>query len=1044
MYSNSHCLVTLLAVLALASAGAAQTQSAQANPAPATAGAPQAQSAPPSATAPASALAAQAAPAATGTLHGHISDPTGALIPDAQVTVSTAAGKSVANVTADAAGGYQVRGLPAGSYVIEANYPGFAPFVSSPIPLNAGQTKNVDIQMAIEAAQQQVVVTDEGGPTVSTEAGANANSIVLKGSDLDALSDDPDELSNELTALAGPSAGPNGGQIYIDGFTGGQLPPKSAIREIRINQNPFSAEFDKIGYGRIEILTKPGTDTLHGRFYGQGNDNVFNTGNPFTRELPSYYSDQYNGTVSGPLSKWASYFVSVEDRETQTDNVFYIPSGPVYDSTSNTWSLSSGSVAGGLFSPANHLNVSPRIDLQLGQKNTLTMRYQFYRNNVTNSLPGSTSLTTTANSTASLSHDVQLDDTQVINDRMVNETRFEYRRANSSSSPVSTAPSFGVPGVFSGGGNGGQTSSTHSDHYELQNFVTLSKGKQAIKIGAWLRDDRQATSTEGNFNGNFTFPSVTAFVNTWNNWASNQPLGTNCPANQPGGCLPTKLTYTTGQVAFQGNVFNAALFYQDDWTVNKLLTLSGGLRWESQNHIADHSDWAPRVAFAYALDGHKKGATSKTVLRGGYGFFHDRFGTGNLMNLEMLNGTPGRSQLQATITDPQCFSGTSLSDISGGLASCGTGAAVTPEIYAISPTYRSPYMEQAGASLERQLTKGSTLTFTYMHSSGFHQLVTRDSNAYLPGTFEYGSATLTGTRPNSSLGIVQQYFPEAVFNENQLIVNINARFSPKLSLMGFYNASWANSDGGGGSNPSNSYDLRQDYGRAGFVRPQWLFLMGNYTAPWAITFNPFLVVQAGRPYNITSTYDLTGDNFFNGRPSYATSPKPVAGDVVQTSFGELDVVPQAGETTIPISLGNSPSSVAVNLRVGRTFGIGPKVESPGGPSQGGGGGRGGGGFGGFGGPFGGGGGRGSGGGGATSSGGHKYSLNFNVQALNLFNDINRGTPDGGIVPTPVDPSDPNTLYSAGPQFGKSSGLAGGIFSTSSAARRIFFQAAFQF
>ena len=85
-----------------------------------------------------------------------------------------------------------------------------------------------------------------------------------------------------MTALAGPSAGPNGGQIYIDGFTGGQLPPKSAIREIRINQNPFSAEFDRIGYGRIEILTKPGTDTLHGRFFGQGNDNVFNTGNPFT------------------------------------------------------------------------------------------------------------------------------------------------------------------------------------------------------------------------------------------------------------------------------------------------------------------------------------------------------------------------------------------------------------------------------------------------------------------------------------------------------------------------------------------------------------------------------------------------------------------------------------------------------------------------------------------------------------------------------------------------------------------------------------------
>ena len=73
----------------------------------------------------------------------------------------------------------------------------------------------------------------------------------------------------DLQALAGPSAGPNGGQIYIDGFTGGQLPPKSSIREIRINQNPFSAEYDKLGYGRIEIFTKPGTDKYHGQILGQ-------------------------------------------------------------------------------------------------------------------------------------------------------------------------------------------------------------------------------------------------------------------------------------------------------------------------------------------------------------------------------------------------------------------------------------------------------------------------------------------------------------------------------------------------------------------------------------------------------------------------------------------------------------------------------------------------------------------------------------------------------------------------------------------------------
>src|ERR1019366_6423656 len=165
----------------------------------------------------------------------------------------------------------------------------------------AGQVKRVDISMAIEVEQQSITVSDES-PTVNIEASGNANSIVLKDKDLDALSDDPDELSNELSALAGPSAGPNGGQIYIDGFSGGQLPPKSAIREIRINQNPFSAEFDRLGYGRIEILTKPGTDKLHGRGFLMGNDDAFNTGNPFTKQIPPYYSYQFNGTASGALS----------------------------------------------------------------------------------------------------------------------------------------------------------------------------------------------------------------------------------------------------------------------------------------------------------------------------------------------------------------------------------------------------------------------------------------------------------------------------------------------------------------------------------------------------------------------------------------------------------------------------------------------------------------------------------------------------------------------------------------------------------------------
>ena len=175
--------------------------------------------------------------------------------------------------------------------------------------------------MQIEV-QEQVQVEAEAN-TVSTSPDNNANAVVIKGKDLNALSDDPDELQSELEALAGPSAGPNGGQIYIDGFTGGQLPPKSSIREIRVNQNPFSAEYDRLGYGRIEIFTKPGTGSLHGNFQAQGNDSAFNSQNPLLTGVsePPYYSWSLHGSAGGPITKTSSYFVSAFSRNQQNENI---------------------------------------------------------------------------------------------------------------------------------------------------------------------------------------------------------------------------------------------------------------------------------------------------------------------------------------------------------------------------------------------------------------------------------------------------------------------------------------------------------------------------------------------------------------------------------------------------------------------------------------------------------------------------------------------------------------------------------------------------
>jgi hypothetical protein len=961
----------------------------------------------------------------------------------------------VKSTTADASGSYTVTGLAPGGYIVQSTFSGFAPFASPAIQLAAGQSKRVDISMAIEAAEQSVTVTDDA-PTVNIDASGNASAIVLKGKDLEALSDDPDELSNELTALAGPSAGPNGGQIYIDGFTGGTLPPKSAIREIRINQNPFSAEFDKIGYGRIEILTKPGTDQLHGRGFVQGNDNYFNTANPFAPP-PDYHSVQYNGTISGSINKKASFFLSVEGRNSPDANIYSVEV-PVIDPATGLYSIPTGPTTGALNSTANRLEVSPRIDLQLGQKNTLTVRYQYEYGSTSGSLGSSTSLPTQSTSSTTSEHSVQLSDSQIINDHIVNETRMQYRLAPTLTTPVSATPSISVPGYFTGGGNTSQYSSDKTTHIELQNVTTMSAGAHAIKFGTWLRDNRDADTGLAGFNGSFSFPSITAYVDTLNGLAMGETvaqIAAACPT--PGTCTPNKLTYSatgsTGKLAYIGNVFDAAVFFQDDWKANQFLTLSGGLRWEGQDHVADHSDWAPRVSFAYALDGHKKGTTSKTVVRGGFGLFYDRFAIASLMTLERYNGGPN-GQIQNVISNPLCFSATSLADAQNMAGSnCTASSANPPQFQALDPTYHSPYNEQVGTSLERQLTKTTTLSFTYVHTNGVHQMDTRDSNAYEPltGTTFYNSTT--GPRPNPKFGPIDEYFPEAVFKQNQVIANVNARLKPTLSFMGFYTLNFA--DGNTGT-ASNSYNLKQDYGRSAFVRRNMVFVMGNYTGPWGVTFNPFLIAQSGRPFNVTTLTDLTGDNFFNDRPAYAASGSCGSGsaEFVTTSFGCLDVNPQSGETLLPANIGNSPASVAVNLRVSRSFGIGPKTQGqngpnnqngqrggPGGPPMGGmGGGPGGGG---------GGGGRGGGGGGGgfgppAANTGHKYSLTFSAQALNLFNDINYGAPSGSVAPTLIPGS--TTEYGPGNRFEKSTSLAGGIFASpsGSASRRIFFQAAFNF
>jgi hypothetical protein len=945
----------------------------------------------------------------SGSIHGKVVDPSGAVVAGAAVLATAADGTSHA-ATSSGQGVYSFQNLPPGKYNLEVISAGFALFKAD-VDVTAGQSKNFDVSLTIEQEKQQVVVNSDA-PTVDVSPENNSNSITISGKELDALPDDPDELQADLTALAGPSAGPNGGQFYIDGFTAGQLPPKSSIREIRINQNPFSAEYDKLGFGRVEIFTKPGTDQWHGQFSVNGNDSAFNSGNPFTSDIPGYDSVQYSVNVGGPLGKKASFFFNGDFRDINNVNI-------VNAETLNS-SFEEVRLVEAVPAPRSRVNVTPRIDYQLGKNNTLTVRYQFYRDNQSNDGVGQFALPSQAYSLLTTEQTLQASDTQMFGTKIVNETRFQYLRDEVSQVPVSTQPTIFVLGAFSGGGNNSGTVLDSQNHYELQNYTSVALGTHFLRFGGRLRDLTDAYTSTSGFNSSFVFPSIQAYS------ATLQGMG--FAASQ----FSVTQLLNVAQPTVNYSLVDVGLYVEDDWRIRPKIMLSYGLRFESQNQISNHADWAPRLGLAWGLSRGKN--PPKTVLRLGYGIFYDRF-TSNLVQQALrLNGI---EQEQFVVANPQFFA---------------TPPPVLPPapetlstIYRIHPGLHAPYTMQTAVTLERQLTKASTLSLTYLNSRGNDQLLTNNINSPLPGTFVYPYYLnpATGERPfGNSPGNIYEYESAAIFRQNQFIVNMNVRASAKLLLFGYYVLNYVDSDTSGPTSfPSNPYNIVQDYGRASFDIRNRVFMGGSLALPYGFRLSPFVTASSGVPYNVNLSQDLIGSAQFNQRPAFATSASNPNAVVNVPVLGALDTVPQPGETLVPINDLTGPALFSFNLRVSKTFGFGGDSKGTGagggrGQGQGGGGfgGPGGGGGGGRG-PFGGGGPRG-GGGAATNQ---RYNVTLSVQARNLFNYVNLATPSGVLIPpTATAPAQVSTL------FGVSTALAGQQYSTTVASRVIYLQASFSF
>ncbi|HEY6190378.1 MAG TPA: carboxypeptidase regulatory-like domain-containing protein [Pyrinomonadaceae bacterium] len=958
-----------------------------------------------------------------GTLRGQVSDEFGGLIVGANVTVADASGVERA-ATTDNEGRYAFTGLAPGRYTLRAQAPGFAAFENTEVEVSAGRTEPFNIALSVTIEQVEVTVAPEAD--LSTDPENNAGAVVLRGADLDTLPDDPDDLAEALQALAGPGSGQEGGQFFIDGFSNGRLPPKESIREIRINRNPFSAEYDRVGFGRIEIFTKPGTDKFRGQAFFNFSDESLNSRNPFAPTRAPFQARRFGGNLSGPIiARRASFFIDFQRNETDDNDVINaIILNPA---------LLPEQFGQTVLTPARRTTFSPRIDYQLNKNNTLMARYTYQRATALNSGVGDFSLLSRAYNTESTEQTVQLTETAIINQSVINETRFQYARERSRQTGGNQQPTIRVLEAFTGGGAQVGLSFNNQDRFELSNYTSWTMGKHSLKAGARLRSVRLRDVSPQNFSGTFTFagglaPQLDADNRIVNDAGGNpvlipitsieryrrtlffqQPQFGLTPAQVRAlGGGPTQFSIAGGDPEADVSQVDFGPFFQDDWRVRPDLTLSMGLRYETQSNIHSNLNFAPRVAFAWSPRVAGQQGQQRTVIRGGFGIFYQRFAENLTLQSNRFNG---ENQQQFVITT-QTAGGPAILDLFPSVPTVAQLSAfrIPQTRRVVADDLQAPYTMQAAISFEHQLPYRTTLSINFIAARTLHALRSRNINAPVPGT------GLPPVRPFGDVGNIFQYESSGRFNQTQLVVSANNRLSNRFTVFATYTWNRARSDTDGvGTFPINQYDTSGEYGRAAQDIRHTFSIRSTISAlPWGLRLSPVISANSGRPFNITTGRDTNGDTLFNERPAFATDlTKP---GVVQTRFGAFDPNPVPGQSLIiPRNYGTGPSFFTVDLRLGKTFGFGDLPDDASGRAGGGGGGRGG--RGGRGGGGGGRGGRGGGGFGGAEGGTFgegsetpkRYNLTVSLSVQNLLNHTNAGIPIGNL---------------SSPLFGQSNSTAG--------------------
>ncbi len=607
-------------------------------------------------------------------VRGTILDPTGAAIPGATVRLETLKGDLISQTQSDAQGNFTLNNIHSGKFSLTV--PAFSGFAAYAAPQLVGSnTLNVKITLTTQSINQEVSVGGDDN-SLSTDSSTNKDTVVVSADEIRKLPVFDQDIIATLSPFLDAASGSSGGAtIIVDGVEMKSAGVSaSAIQEVRINNDPYSAEFNRPGRGRIEIITKPGSPVFHGEANFIFRDAIFNAKNYFSPVRPPEARRIYEGHLSGPVGRGGhtSFITSASHREQDTAAVVNAigPNGPINEN---------------VLTPNRNSQYSIRVTHDFSSSHRLSVGYNFENSSSTNAGVGGITLPEAGYNLSSREDDVIFNDRIIVTPNLINQLLVTFEKDEDVTQSVTNAQSIHVSGSFIGGGAQADVNRTENTIH-VNEAITWSHGRHYLRAGIQLPQfSRRAVDDHTNRLGTYKFSSLTTY-------AANTPY-----------------VFTAQQGVGRGvywiNEFGS--FIQDQIKLTPQIQVSLGLRYDWQTFVPDNNNFAPRISLAYAP------GKGKTILRAGTGFFYDRTGGDFPANAVLHNGVILHSIQIQNPTYPVPPS----TDFNS----------IPTNLVLFDPHVRAPYAIQYSFGIERQLHKTVTLTATYRGQTGIKSFRSRDA-----------------------------------------------------------------------------------------------------------------------------------------------------------------------------------------------------------------------------------------------------------------------------------------------------------------------------